>query len=117
MDKQQEQIEEMKRHIKNSLTGVLEIEIDKLAKELLKHYQPKIPENAVVLTKEEYEHINSCYDIVHKETAEKYSDKLVAIIQHLFDIGQINFKAKIELLKENEIILKQFSVELEEGYQ
>ena len=53
MDKQK--IEEMKKHIKNSLTGVLEIEIDKLAEELLKHYQPKIPEGAVVLTGTETE--------------------------------------------------------------
>lgn len=51
---------------------------------------------------------------IRKETIREYDDKLVAIIQHLFDIGQIDFKAKIEFLKENEKILKQFGVEIKE---
>lgn len=107
-----------------------------IAQKLVEHYQPKLPEDSVVLSREEYE----LYDVVKKgypndmtclvekfteishnsytkgskETAEKYSDKLVAIIQHLFDIGQIDFKAKIEFLKENEKIAKQFGVEIKE---
>ena len=50
-----------------------------------------------------------------KETTEKYNDKVVAIIQHLYDIGQIDFKTKIEFLKENEKILKQLGVGIKEN--
>lgn len=50
----------------------------------------------------------------HKETVEKYNDGVVEFIKNLFDIGQIDFKTKIELLKENEKILKQFGVEIKE---
>lgn len=90
----------------------------------------------VVLTREEYEKLkqfeHKCFamgqeieescqdgyldgyekgkDKIRKETVKKYNDKLVEIIQHLFDIGQIDFKTKIELLKENEKILKQYGV-------
>ena len=75
-------------------------------------------QDSVVLSKGAYESLSSKAKAnvvnaieIRKETAEKYNDKLVAIIQHLFDIGQIDFKAKIEFLKENEKILKQFGVE------
>lgn len=53
-----------------------------MAEELLKYYQPKIPENAVVLTREEYERLcdlayfGNGEETVRKETAEKFADKL-----------------------------------------
>lgn len=76
----QKQIEEMKKHIQNFLSGVLEIEIDKLAEELIKHYQPKIHENVVVLTREEFDQLtdNKLRSIgiiiegTRKQTAERY---------------------------------------------
>ena len=66
MENKQKQIEEMAEIIDNvednaHLTqtrwdGYLAIaNSEKIATELLKHYQPKIPEGAVVLSREEYE--------------------------------------------------------------
>lgn len=52
---------------------------EKIAEELLKHYQPKIPENAVVLTREEYERWQGqTLNIkkVRKETAEKFAEEV-----------------------------------------
>lgn len=61
------QIEEMARTIRPILENRTDIgyipDLDKpIAKELIKHYQPKIPEGAVVLTGEEYEKMKSLYD-------------------------------------------------------
>ena len=60
---EQKQVEEMATLLYNRIAtierfGLTGREIcEKLAKEILKYYQPKIPENAVVLTKEEYERL------------------------------------------------------------
>ena len=71
----------------------------RVATEILKHYQPKIPENAVVLTREEYKTLHDlamdkchydCHlidypdferekmlrDDTRKETAEKFAERL-----------------------------------------
>lgn len=45
-----------------------------IAKELLKHYQPKLPENAVALTREEYE-----------KTIQDYQDLLENFDNYLFE--------------------------------
>lgn len=70
--------------------------------------------NLIVTSPQMQSVMNDLIKAWQKETAEKYNDKLVAIIQHLFDIGQIDFKAKIEFLKKNEKILKQFGVDIKE---
>lgn len=51
---------------------------------------------------------------LNKETAEKYSLGVVKFIKDLFNMGQIDFKAKIELLKENEKLAKSLGVEIKE---
>lgn len=133
MKDKEKQIEEMVKDLKENLrlcAGVklLDHQVETIAYELLKKYQPKLSEDSVVLSREEYEKLKTDNEVLgvelertstllvnaSKETAGKYNDKLVAIIQHLFDIGQIDFKAKIEFLKENEKILKQFGVEIKE---
>ena len=53
-----------------------------IAKELIKHYQPKLPENAVVLTKEEYQNdyssqFNKGYSHGSKETAREIIEMLI----------------------------------------
>ena len=63
----QEQIEEMAKAIRPILENRMDIcfipDLDKpIAEELLKHYQPKLPKDSVVLSKEEYEKIKSLYD-------------------------------------------------------
>ena len=101
-------IEEMKTHIKSALSGVLEIEIDKLAEELLKHYQPKIPENTVVLTREELENLQEKIrilevqlDLEQTRTLEewlKITRKKTAkkIANNIEDILQLPYKGKTE---------------------
>lgn len=67
---------------------------EKISEELLKYYQPKIPENAVVLTREEFdkklepfrlEIISLSQELIetsqklmkaHKETAEKFAERV-----------------------------------------
>jgi len=58
MDKQK-QIEEMAKVIRPVLENRVDIGFipdlaEPIAKELLKHYQPKLPQGSVVLSKEEY---------------------------------------------------------------
>ena len=105
----QEQIEEMAKAIKPILENRTDIcfipDLDKpIAKELLKHYQPKLPKDSVVLSREEYEMLANKYKnleikysnlcdnyrlckdanetlkqkviIARKETAEKFYDKV-----------------------------------------
>lgn len=81
----------------------------------------KLPEDSIILSRKEYEKLkytwitdSDAYKKGCKETAEKYNDGVVEFIKNIFDIGQIDFKTKIELLKENEKILKQFAVEIKE---
>lgn len=82
MDKQK-QIEEMANLIHHTeFVDISGYEEEKIAEELLKYYQPKLPGNAVVLTKEEYEWLTCCFEKFEeimndikeqagKETAEK----------------------------------------------
>ena len=97
MDKQK-QIEEMAKVIHDLILDTpfngTEASCEKIAEELLKHYQPKIPEGAVVLTREEkqeyesliklliydkpiksriYEFIKDIKNRIRKETAEKFA--------------------------------------------
>jgi hypothetical protein len=70
MDKRKE-IEEMAKELHDLILDTpfngTEASCDKIAEELLKHYQPKIPENAVVLTREAYENLG-----VYEETVQEY---------------------------------------------
>ena len=86
MDKQK-QIEEMVGDIAKALSGVLVSEIVNLAYFLDEQGYRKIPENAVVLTREEYEWLTCCFGkfeeimndikkLARKETAEKLLDKV-----------------------------------------
>lgn len=83
MDKQT--IEEMTKLMENWAVrnGMLwhEGHAKALAEILLEEYQPKIPEGAVVLTKEEYINnltkyygVSEIKDMVRKETAEKFAE-------------------------------------------
>ena len=125
----QKQIEEVAKDIdaiySTDCKGDYESGIRDIAKALIKMNYQKVDKDSVVLSKEELNmligNVEKASEIkaeelkqARKETVEKYNDKVVAIIQHLFDIGQIDFKAKIEFLKENEKILKQFGVEIKE---
>lgn len=112
MDKQQKQIEEMAEIIDNvednaHLTqtrwdGYLAIaNSEKIATELLKHYQPKIPENAVVLTGEEYINkltkyygVSEIKDMVRKETAEKFAEMLKETLKELELGGWVEVETK-----------------------
>lgn len=111
---EQKQIEEMAKELKavaKIVRTILEDRTDikyipdldfPIAKEVLKHYQPKIPENAVVLTREEFEKFKKQdlfmkdYTIVEvlenetkkarKETAEKFKALLKGTVpQELLD--------------------------------
>lgn len=89
MDKQK-QIKEMANIIhRTEFVDISGYEEEKIAEELLKHYQPKIHENAVVLTREEwdkYQTTNRDWNAIYfegiekarKETAEKFAEKLKA---------------------------------------
>ena len=84
MDKQKQMIEEMANiiyervntleHFGLALFGLCE----KISEELLKHYQPKIPEGAVVLTEKEYkrfERIEKIIKLAKMERANGYEVK------------------------------------------
>ena len=101
MDKQK-QIEEMAKELHDLILDTpfngTEASCDKIAEELLKHYQPKIPENSVVITREEYDELQVGKDFDYgyhegyknteayyenfklpkerKETAEKFARRL-----------------------------------------
>lgn len=132
---EQKEIEEVAKDIdaiySTDFKGDYESGIRDIAKALIKMNYQKVDKDSVVLSKEEWaslqgkawastfkeaeiSQLKEELDKTRKETVEKYNDKVVAIIQHLFGIGQIDFKAKIEFLKENEKILKQFGVEIKE---
>ena len=126
MNKQQ-QIEEIAQIINGSteLDTIAYYRCMNIAKTIYNAGYQKIPEDSVVLSREEQEKILTATEKrikelkkqilqARKETAEKYNDGVVEFIKNIFDIGQIDFKTKIELLKENEKILKQFAVEIKE---
>jgi hypothetical protein len=76
MDKQkQQQTEELIGIIQGAVGGCATHWASLIAEEILKYYQPKIPENAVVLTdKELNEELDTikCAMIVHDDDGEKY---------------------------------------------
>lgn len=88
MDKQK-QIEEMAKIIKETnlcgfacdtckyknISVVNDCKSKLIAEELLKHYQPKIPKNAVVLKKEEYESVKDSVDLLREN--ESVSNSLI----------------------------------------
>ena len=123
----QEQIEEMAKVIRPILENRTDIrfipDLDKpIAEELLKHYQPKLPKDSVVLSSEEYEmrikqyknleikysnlcdNYRLCKDAnetlkqhvitIRKETAENILNDLVKNCQYTFNI---NGKPIVEL--------------------
>lgn len=69
-----------------------------IAEELIKHYQSKIPENSVVLTREQYEKDLAIErelgerkaSRARKETAEKFADKLRYIYTDYLDGDEIS---------------------------
>lgn len=89
MDKQkQQQIEELIGIIQGAVGGCAEYWAKLIAEEVLKYYQPKIPENAVVLTEEEYERWQGqTLNIkkVRKETAEKFAERVKMAFYYEFD--------------------------------
>lgn len=103
----QEQIEEMAKMIDNRLIeancwlGTMYKGIGRwIAQTLVEHYQPKLPEDSVVLSREEYERITKelvteqrameiakeYFEKMRKETAEKILNDLVKNCQYTFSI-------------------------------
>lgn len=88
----QEQIEEMAKAIKPILENRTDIcfipDLDKpIAKELLKHYQPKLPKDSVVLSKGAYESLSTKANVVNaieirKKTAEEILNAVVGAIDN-----------------------------------
>ena len=69
MKDKEKQIEEMAKVIRPILENRTDIgfipDLDKpITEELVKYYQPKLPEDSVVLSREEYERLSSSHDIV-----------------------------------------------------
>ena len=111
----QKQIEEMAKVIHDLILDTpfngTEASFEKIAEELLKHYQPKIPENVVVLTREEYQMLNyfnhrgeELLKQERKETAEKYAKMLKEKQKPLDEYDEISigclFEDIDEILKE-----------------
>ena len=101
-----------------------------LAKELLKHYQPKVPENVVVLTQEEYDNmfsfkttrggfynvLDTVREVQSQETAKNIWDKLQEKATHstlTWDGDICYFDEEYVSLRDVEKVLKQFGVEVE----
>lgn len=87
MDKQKQiQTEELIGIIQGAVGGCATYWASLIAEEVLKYYQPKIPENAVVLETSAYEslEIKNYRDViterVRKETAEKFAELLKALV-------------------------------------
>ena len=76
MKDKEKQIEEMAKDLKDLVSIVRNVLVDRtdigyipdlafpIAKEVLKHYQSKLPEDSVVLTEEEAERLSSSHDII-----------------------------------------------------
>ena len=117
----QEQIEEMAKAIKPILENRTDIcfipDLDKpIAKELLKHYQPKLPKDSVVLSKGAYESLSTKAKVVNaieirKKTAEKIYLQAKAIVDTTKHIVQDREYIHIDALKE---IIKNCGVEIKE---
>lgn len=128
----QEQISEMAKIIDNRLIearGYLG-SMNKgegywIAQKLIEHYQPKLPKDSVVLTKDELKKLGKYVDItedvkkefqrelmrVRKETAREYHDKFAEVIR---ERDYAEGYAEIGMNEENDEILKSFGVEVEE---
>ena len=137
MDKQK-QIEEMAKVIHHTeFVDISGYEEEKIAEELLKHYQPKLPENAVVLTRKDREEFNELYRSAlqraekweklcgikikeaRKETAKEIFEKVLSYIgsNQKFCIVDNDNQTLIDCDKLWEfvgILAKQFGVEVEE---
>ena len=129
MEIKEKQIEEMAGIIgqaidSNSFLGderMAEINMQGIAKELLKHYQPKIPKDSVVSSREEYQkdfssQFNKGYKHGSKETAEKAFEITKKIIDKKYAIETPWTRATLSNII-NQIekeFAKQFDVEIKE---
>lgn len=81
-------------------------------------YDKLFPKDCVVLSREEYEHINSCYNVVRKETAKKYHEFISNSIKNaikMYSTGNLKTAKIVDICStislDNDEIAKQFSVE------
>lgn len=81
MDKQK-QIEEISELISNYYHNGSFVRKGSLSEMI---YDKLFPKDSVVLSKEEYEHINSCYSVIRKETAEKFAERVKMAFYYEFD--------------------------------
>lgn len=136
MEDNKKQIEEMSNLINKNLFNYLNQDnlsckdvCDLLANDLLKYYQPKLPEDSVALSKEEYEEYqdllknfdnylfeyrkfaDKCIENKGKETAEKIYLQAKAVVDATKHIVQGRKYLHIDALKE---IVKSCGVEIKE---
>ena len=101
----QKQIEEMANLIHHTeFVDISGYEEEKIAEELLKYYQPKLPENAVVLTEEElterdYERYNLGYE-THRQESQKREDYIETLSHHINDLENALLIARKETAKD-----------------
>ena len=136
MEDKENQIEEMANIIhRTEFVDISGYEEEKISEELLKHYQPKLPEDSVVLSREEkqeYENLvklliydkpikSRVYEVIkdikereRKETAEKILDQIKFLVEERngADIEDLSVDGTIleEILNE---LAKQYGVEVE----
>ena len=119
----QEQIEEMAKMIDNRLIeancwlGTMYKGIGRwIAQTLVEHYQPKLPKDSVVLSKEEYERITKEFVTEQRATeiAKEYFEKTRKETAEKF--LQLAYDRCLEksFIKKVEELAKQFSVEIKE---
>ena len=108
--KQIEEMAKMIRYVLESRTDITFIpDLDKpIAEKLLKHYQPKLPENMVVLTEREHEiAMRHQYDVGfsfgYKQARKETVKEIITMIKDYY--GDISIIAKIA---------KQYGVEIKE---
>ena len=103
---------------------------EKIAEELLKYYQPKLPEDSVILSKEEYEKLKSLYDTqqgaimtssigdlpLTVEGLRKAVDEITRLIGVQTELQELNAKYYNEA-KDLRRKLKQASKETAERYK
>lgn len=120
MKDNEKQIEEMANFIhRTEFVDISRYEEETIAKELLKHYQPKLPEDSVVLTTEELKDMvkarTKCVENAiirtRKETAEKILVELYNIRDYYGESREYEIRIGEEGLKE---LAKQFGVEIKE---
>ena len=126
-EEKHKQIEEMANFIhRTEFVDISRYEEETIAKELLKHYQPKLPEDSVVLTMQEWKQIkNSLYyskeelekklQKARKETAEKFLNMIYwKAVKHIK--GKNKDECFIEMSFEKlDELAKQFGVEIKEN--